>query len=53
MSWLHAHADVLQEQADETGRVTAHFRIDPANRGKLEGQLKRAGRPNAARAALI
>ena len=53
LSWLHAHADVLQEQADETGRVTAHFRIDPANRGKLEGQLKRAGRPNAARAALI
>ncbi len=52
LSWLHAHADVLQEQADEAGRVTAHFRIDPANRGKLEGQLKRAGRPNAARAAL-
>jgi GTP-binding protein HflX len=53
LSWLHAHADVLQEDADESGQVTARFRIDPANRGKLEGQLKRAGRPNATRAVLV
>jgi GTP-binding protein HflX len=43
LSWLHAHADVLDEQASETGAVTARFRIDPANRGKFASQLKRAG----------
>jgi len=43
LSWLHAHADVLEEQAAESGTVTARFRIDPANRGKFAGQLKRAG----------
>jgi GTP-binding protein HflX len=44
LSWLHAHAEVLGEEAsEETGAVTARFRIDPANRGKFAGQLKRAG----------
>ena len=44
LSWLHAHAEVLAEDAcAETGTVTARFRIDPAARGKLAGQLKRAG----------
>jgi GTP-binding protein HflX len=43
LSWLHAHADVLDEKASETGTVTARFRIDPANRGKFASQLKRAG----------
>jgi GTPase len=43
LSWLHAHADILDEQASETGAVTARFRIDPANRGKFASQLKRAG----------
>ena len=44
LSWLHAHAEVLAEEAcTETGAVTARFRIDPAGRGKLAGQLKRAG----------
>jgi GTP-binding protein HflX len=44
LSWLHAHAEVLAEEAcAETGAVTARFRIDPATRGKLAGQLKRAG----------
>jgi GTP-binding protein HflX len=53
LSWLHAHADVLQEESDEEGHVTTRFRIDAANRGKLDGQLKRAGRPNATRAILV
>jgi GTP-binding protein HflX len=53
LSWLHAHADVLQEESDEDGHVTTRFRIDAANRGKLDGQLKRAGRPNATRAILV
>jgi len=44
LSWLHAHAEVLMEEAcAETGAVTARFRIDEAARGKLAGQLKRAG----------
>ena len=43
LSWLHAHAEVLSEAAAETGAITARIRIAPANRGKLAGQLKRAG----------
>jgi GTP-binding protein HflX len=43
LSWLHAHAEVLAEQTEESGAVVARVRIDPANRGKLAGQLKRAG----------
>ena len=43
LSWLHANADVLREETAETGAVTARFRIDPAARGKLDGELKRAG----------
>jgi GTP-binding protein HflX len=43
LSWLHAHAEVLAEEAEESGAITARVRIDPANRGKLAGQMKRAG----------
>ncbi len=43
LSWLHANAEVLKEETAETGAVTARFRIDPAARGKLESELKRAG----------
>jgi GTP-binding protein HflX len=43
LSWLHAHAEVLAEETEETGAITARVRIDPANRGKLAGQMKRAG----------
>jgi GTP-binding protein HflX len=43
LSWLHAHAEVLAEETETSGAVTARVRIDPANRGKLAGQLKRAG----------
>jgi GTP-binding protein HflX len=43
LSWLHANAEVLEEAAEDTGAVTARVRIAPANRGKLAGQLKRAG----------
>jgi GTP-binding protein HflX len=44
LSWLHAHAEVLREETADTGTTTARFRIDPANRGKLESQLKRLSR---------
>jgi len=43
LSWLYAHAEVLAEEAEESGAITARIRIAPANRGKLAGQLKRAG----------
>ena len=43
LSWLHAHAEVLAEETEESGAITARIRIAPANRGKLAGQLKRAG----------
>jgi GTP-binding protein HflX len=43
LSWLHANTEVLEEAAEESGAITARVRIDPASRGKLAGQLKRAG----------
>ncbi len=43
LSWLHANADILQEETAETGAVTTRFRIDPATKGKLESEFKRAG----------
>ncbi len=45
LSWLHANAEILKEETAETGAVTTRFRIDPAARGKLESELKRAGVP--------
>jgi GTPase len=43
LSWLHDNAEVLAQETAESGAVTARFRIDPGIRGKLDGQLKRAG----------
>lgn len=43
LSWLHDNAEVLAQETDDNGAVTARVRIDPTIRGKLEGQLKRAG----------
>jgi GTP-binding protein HflX len=43
LSWLHDNADVLTQEAADSGAVTARIRINPASKGKLEGQLKRAG----------
>ncbi|MBX9588393.1 MAG: GTPase HflX [Hyphomonadaceae bacterium] len=43
LSWLHANTEVLQEETAETGAVTTRVRIDPATRGKLDRELKRAG----------
>ena len=43
LSWLYDNAEVLEQETAESGAVTARFRIDPTIRGKLEGQLKRAG----------
>jgi GTP-binding protein HflX len=43
LSWLHANTEVLAKETAEGGVVTARFRIDPGVKGKLQGQLKRAG----------
>jgi GTP-binding protein HflX len=43
LSWLHENADVEAQETADTGAVSVRLRIDPAVRGKLEGQLKRAG----------
>ncbi len=43
LSWLYDNAEVLEQETAESGAVTARFRIDPTIRGKLDGQLKRAG----------
>jgi GTPase len=43
LSWLHDHADVEAQETADSGAVTVRLRIDPEVRGKLEGQLKRAG----------
>ena len=43
LSWLHDNAEVLEQTREESGAVTCRFRIDPAIRGRLEGELRRAG----------
>jgi GTPase len=43
LSWLFDNAEVLEQETAESGAVTARFRIDPTIKGKLDGQLKRAG----------
>ena len=43
LSWLHENTDVEAQETADTGAVSVRLRIDPAVRGKLEGQLKRAG----------
>ena len=43
LSWLYDNAEVLEQETAESGAITARFRIDPTIKGKLDGQLKRAG----------
>jgi len=43
LSWLHANAEVLEQKTEGNGAVLARIRIEPAAKGKLTGQLKRAG----------
>jgi GTP-binding protein HflX len=43
ISWVHANAEVEAQETADSGTTRLRFRIDPAVRGKLEGQLKRAG----------
>jgi GTP-binding protein HflX len=43
LSWLHANTEVLDQKTEGSGAVLARIRIEPAAKGKLAGQLKRAG----------
>ena len=43
LSWLHDNAEVLEQKTEGSGAVLARIRIEPAAKGKLAGQLKRAG----------
>jgi GTPase len=43
LSWLHANAEILTEETADNGAVTTQIRIDPAVKGKLASELKRAG----------
>jgi GTP-binding protein HflX len=43
LGWLHENADVEAQETADDGAISVRLRIDPAVRGKLEGQLKRAG----------
>jgi GTP-binding protein HflX len=45
LSWLHANTEVLDQKTEGSGAVLARIRIEPAAKGKLAGQLKRAGLP--------
>jgi GTPase len=43
LSWLHANAEVIDQKTAGSGAVVTRIRIEPAAKGKLAGQLKRAG----------
>ncbi len=43
LGWLHENADIEAQETADDGAISVRLRIDPAVRGKLEGQLKRAG----------
>lgn len=43
MHWLHGNTEVLDRQTNDTGATVYRIRIGEALRGRLAGQLKRAG----------
>ena len=43
LSWLHANTEVIDQKTEGSGAIVARIRIEPAAKGKLAGQLKRAG----------
>jgi GTP-binding protein HflX len=43
LSWLHDNAEVLDQKSEGSGAILARIRIEPAAKGKLDAQLKRAG----------
>ncbi|HVY43452.1 MAG TPA: GTPase HflX [Hyphomicrobiaceae bacterium] len=43
ISWLHRNGEVLGRETTDAGHLILHVRVDAATRGKLQGQMKRAG----------
>lgn len=43
MHWLHGNTEVLDRQTNDAGATVYRIRIGEALRGRLAGQLKRAG----------
>jgi GTPase len=43
MHWLHGNTEVLDRQTSDTGATVYRIRIGEALRGRLAGQMKRAG----------
>jgi GTP-binding protein HflX len=41
--WLHGNTEVLERQTTKKGGLVFRLRIEPAKRGRLAGQMKRAG----------
>ena len=43
INWLHANTEVLERRATKRGALVFRLRIEPAKRGRLVGQMRRAG----------
>jgi GTP-binding protein HflX len=41
--WLHGNTEVLERRTTKKGGLVFRLRIEPAKRGRLAGQMKRAG----------
>ena len=41
--WLHENTEVIERRVADDGAVAFRLRVDKAKRGRLDGQLKRAG----------
>ncbi len=41
--WLHANTEVIERQTSDDGVLRYRVRVDAARRGRLSGQLRRAG----------
>ena len=41
--WLHENTEVVERTTDDAGNLQFRIRIDRSKRGRLDGQLKRAG----------
>lgn len=43
INWLHGNTEVIERRATKRGALVFRLRIEPAKRGRLAGQMKRAG----------
>jgi GTPase len=43
LAWLHANAEIITRDTDDTGATRCRIRIDGLRKGRLLGRLARAG----------